>query len=427
MLTLLKILLSPLFFFMQWLAEENILFTTVREGTIKAIMRGKSFDHFIMSFVGYHLNDPRQNDPRNQRYLRAFTDIVKDPEIKEERPPDKIVPKWEVLYHGKTGKGKNKYGFESEEQQSDEYYDDRHWLLKELGLHWVGWPWSHSVYVYPFEWNETRTDTDTGKERVFPRAEATDFIYVADFTYAITTDGAETKDRLPTDELTLVTVAIRNPYRALFSGEDWMQRITAAINRHVRNFVASKGYDELISISKDEHESVVETSTQWAKEFSGPIIDLTEFLPDENEESPHPRGLHERYGVVIRTGDLQTVMLAGTPEAQRKLQEVATKRYAAEQEAKAIETVGQANANVIDMTGEKEALALSKRLEVIKEHGEVGIMLAGYDAIKESSKGPGNTIIWGNNPLTTLAELLKPKKAALRLSSELPKKGEEKS
>jgi hypothetical protein len=408
MLTLLKILFSPLFFFMQWLAEENILFTTVREGTVKAIMRGKSLDHFIMSFAGYHLNDPRQENPKNKRYLKKFIDTVKDEETGIESPVEKIVPKWEVLYHGHSGKGKNKYGFESEEQQSDDYYDDRHWLLKELGLHWVGWPWVHSVYVYPFEWNETKTDTDTGKERVFPRAEATDFIYAADFTYAITTDGAETKDRLPTDELTLVTVAIRNPYRALFSGEDWMQRITAAINRLVKNFVGSKGYDELISISKEE-EGTAETSKQWAKEFSGPIIALTEYLPDETHESPHPRGLHERYGVVIRTGDLQTVTLAGTPEAQRKLQEASTMLYAAEQEAKATIAKGEATSRVIELTGEKESLSLRKRLEVIKEFGEDGRLLAQLDGIQESSKGPGNTIIWANNPFVALAESLQSK------------------
>ena len=33
-----------------WLAEENILFTKVKEGTAKAIMRGDSFDRFVMSF-----------------------------------------------------------------------------------------------------------------------------------------------------------------------------------------------------------------------------------------------------------------------------------------------------------------------------------------------------------------------------------------
>lgn len=406
MITLLKILLSPIFFFMQWLAEENILFTTVKEGTVKAIMRGKSFERFIMSFAGYHLNDPG----KPKWYKTTFT----------ENGEEKILPRWEVVYHGKSGKGSNKYGFDSENQQRDEYYDDRPRILKYLGLHWVGWPWANSVYVYPFEWNETYSEKGTGNERVLPRAEPTDFIYVADFTYAIKTEGAETKDQLPTDELTLITVAIRNPYRALFSGEDWMRRITAVINRLVRNFVGSRGYNELISLSKKETVDTDTTSKEWAKAFSGPIIDLTRFLPDENTESPHPRGLRERYGVEIRTGDLQTVELSGTPEAKRILQEAATTVYAAEQKKKATILTGSADAEVIwmkgkqqaavtELAGEKEAAALEARLKVIKEHGEAGIVLAGYDAVQKSSEGPGSTIIWGNNPLTPLAGLLKSK------------------
>ncbi|MBI5793788.1 hypothetical protein HZA87_01735 [Candidatus Uhrbacteria bacterium] len=58
-LTCLLFLLIPLFLFMKWLSKESVLFTTVREGTVKAIMRGKSFERFVMSFASYHLNDPK--------------------------------------------------------------------------------------------------------------------------------------------------------------------------------------------------------------------------------------------------------------------------------------------------------------------------------------------------------------------------------
>ncbi|MBI5793787.1 hypothetical protein HZA87_01730 [Candidatus Uhrbacteria bacterium] len=318
---------------------------------------------------------------------------------------EKVLQKWEVIYHGKG----NKYGFEGA-QQLDDYYDDRPALLKYLGLYWVGWPWANSVYVYPFEWNETSTVKETGEEKVLPRAEPTDFIYVADFTYAITTSGAETKDRIPTDELTLVTVAIRNPYRALFSGEDWMRRITSAINRHVRNFVSSKGYDELISLAEKKGAggsvSVAETSNIWSSEFSIPIIALSSLLSDETEDSPAPRGLHDRYGVEIRTADLQSVELSGSPEAKRQHLEAVTKKYTATQEAAAETIKGQAKAAVVQMMGEKEAHALNARLKVIKEFGDAGMTLAGLDAIQESSKGPGNTIIWANDPLGKLGRAL---------------------
>lgn len=358
-------------FFFQWLAEENIFFTTVKEGTAKAIMCGNSFERFVMSFEGYHLNDPSKVSHRSDK------------------------PDWEVLYHGRG----NTDGFIRED---DRFYDDRPWLLQYLGLYWVGVPWAYGVYVYGFEWNETITDKESGKERILSRAEATDFIFVSDFTYAVKTDGAETSDRLPTDELTLVTIAIRNPYRALFSGEDWMRRVTAAINRLVRDFVGRHEFEHLISANLSA--------------FSRKIVGLNKTLPND-EPAPAPRGLGGRYGATIRTADLQTIELSG--EAQKQHQEAASKKYVADQLAVATRAAGQAEADVIEMKGVKEAEALRKRLEVIREHGgEAGIALAGYDAIQEASKNPGSQIIWANNPLAPLATLLVPKAPAEKTGEE---------
>lgn len=371
-------LLVPFFF--QWLAEENIFFTTVKEGTVKTVMRGKQFERHIMAFEDYRLNDPSKKNP---------TDWY-----------NPNLPDWEVVYNKDRTKS----------------YDDRPALLKHLGLHWVGWPWAHSVYVYQFEWNETHTD-EKGNERVLRRAEATDFIFVSDFTYAIVTEGAETKDRLPTDELTLVTVAIRNPYRALFSGVDWMRRVTAAVNRSVRQFVGNKLFEELITM--DEFQ-----------DFSGPIIGLTNSLPDDPAEKktsddtkgnssddaeevssddvkksdspPAPRGLRGRYGVEIRTADLQTVELSGEGDMKRRSEEATTKKYVAEQEAEAIKVAGKAAAEVIIMTGDATAKSLQKRLNVIEGAGPTGELLAQLDAMQEAAKGAGNTVIWANNPLVQL-------------------------
>jgi hypothetical protein len=361
-----------------WLAKEDVLFTNVKEGTVKGIVRGKTFDRFIMSFAGYHLNDPSKEGYREDR------------------------PKWEVLYHG----DKNTNDFKGDEMK-DGHYDKRHWLLKHLGLYWVGWPWANSVYVYQFEWNETITDRGTGAEKILPRAEPTDFIYVADFTYAIKTVGAETKDRLPTDELTLVTVAIRNPYRALFTGEDWMRRITSSINRHVRSFIGVHDFQDLVQGTRFKgREKPVEgerIGEEVAINFSGPIIELNEKLPDDKDP---PLGLKGRYGVVIRTADLQSVELSG--EAKKQDQEATTREYVARQQAKATLVTGQAEADVIKMRGDREAEALGARLKVIQEYGDAGITLAGYDAIQDASKNPGSQTIWANNPLGALAGLLKP-------------------
>jgi regulator of protease activity HflC (stomatin/prohibitin superfamily) len=262
------------------------------------------------------------------------------------------------------------------------------------------------VYVYSFEWNETLTGED-GKEKIFGRDEPSDFIYVSDFTYAIKTDGAETKDLLPTDELTLVTLAIRNPYRALFSGQDWMKRVTSTINRQVRTFVGTKDYDTLVSSEDTAEEGDAEKKLEkWASEFSLPIIDLNNLLHDETEESPLPRGLNGRYGIEIRTADLQTVELSGTPETKQSLLESSTKRYTAGKEAEATRIKGQAGADVIEMEGKKKASSLKERLKVIKNFGEIGTLLAQADAAQTAANGTGNTVLWANNPFVPLLSKL---------------------
>lgn len=358
--------------FLKWLASESVLVTTVQEGTVKAVMRGNSFSFFLMSFEGYHLNDPRYPALFDQRFAA-----------------------WDVLYHGKG----NLNGFS---ETSDKRYDKRPWLLKHLGLYWVGWPWANEVYVYQFEWNETRMDSK-GKEEIFPRAEPTDHAFVSDFTYAIVTQGAETRDRLPTDELTLVTVAIRNPYRALFSGEDWMRRITAAINRHARSFVGNKDYQDLISSSKDGGDGSDKRET-WI-EFSAPIIDLNDRLPGD-EDTRLPSGLKGRYGVEIRSADLQTVDLSGDGDGKIKMQEAATRVYVAGQEALATRLQGDADAYVIQVKGEKEAESIRARMEVLKTDEENGRLLVQCDAIAASAQGKGSTVVWAQNPFIGLAKSL---------------------
>ena len=326
---------------------------------MKGVMHGDSLRFFIMSFAGYHLNAPGK------------------PGYKSDEPD------WQVLYHGKQ----NTNNFT---ETDDDFYDDRSWWMKRLGLYWVGWPWEAKVYVYPFEWNEAITDK-SGNATILIRAEATDHVYAADFTYGIRTEEAKTHspENLPIEALTFLTVAIRNPYRALFSGEDWLWRVTAAVNRHARSFIGAKNYNKLVTPSKDV------TTAIKSVEFSQPIIKLNEKLFDDStEESKPPYGLFGRYGVEIRTADLQWFRLAGS--SKKELDEAATKEYVAGRNAKAITIEARARAT-----------ALKSRLNVIKAAGNEGMLLAQLDAMQESSKGASNTVVWANNPFIPFSKMPK--------------------
>lgn len=328
-------------FIIKNLAAENIVFTTVKEGTAKAIVRGESFERFIMTYQGYHLNDPS----------KVWYDSSE--------------PKWMVLPN----------------KQPDLYYDERSsslfgWILLSLGVYYIGLPWSKDVFYYTFEWNEVETDPSTGKQRVRRRKEVTDFIYVVHFTYAVVTDRAETSDRLQTDWMTLLTMQVVNPFKAIFETEDWMQRVTAKVNGYIASFAGKQKYDDLVTFCKASD----------ASPFSKPLIALT-------EDSGTDSGLRSEYGVEIEAAEQQTMDLSG--ERGSALQEAASKSYVAEQtkiarikeaegEAEAKKTVGAAEAHVIEIKGEAEAKALQKRMAEIGKDKEIGVPLAGFDAARSA-------------------------------------------
>lgn len=364
---------------LRYFAQGNFLYTMVMEGTVKTIMAGNSFSRHLMSFKGYHLNDPRMpwhnEDPHPRQ---GWRDGIKD----------KHWPDWEVLYNNE-----------------DVEYEDREWLLVYLGIYWIGWPWANGVYIYQFEWNETVTETkgeEQGKEKILARAEPTDFIMVADFTYAIVTKGAETSERLPVDLTALLTVAIRNPYHALFSGEDWLRRVIAATNRQNRRYVARRTYQGLIQESPGENEDK-------GAQFSAPIIGLTDRLEDDTEETGSagqklrdPHGLRGRYGVVIRTADLQTVELA---KGQEKVGEAAVAEYVARQEAEATKIKGNAEADVIRAIGAAKAAAIQAQMTIIGS-SPAGALVAQFSAIEAASMNPAATVVWGGGQTEKLEAVL---------------------
>ncbi len=351
-------------FFLNWLADGDILYTKVREGTAKAVMRGKSLNHLVMSLKGSHLNDPEASwfDPS--------------------------IPEWEVV--------KNEPGITC---------DSRKFLSRSLGLYFVGIPPFRSVYAYTFSWNEMRRNKSSGVEEVWPRDERTNFIYAVPFPYVILLSEAETDDRLPVDVEYLLTVRVVNPFKALFDTEDWMQVVTGAVNGVARNFVGHQNYDDLVSdIPKDGD------ATGHGKFFQL-LKGLNDHLPDGSD------GLHAKYGLVIEAADIQRVDIAGkhkddilkaTVAAYTADQEAYATKAAGEATADATRQVGFAEAEVTAKRGEAEAAvlrqkglasadALKARTKVLVNAGSMGSVIAQTEAM--ASTGPGKTVIWANNPL----------------------------
>jgi regulator of protease activity HflC (stomatin/prohibitin superfamily) len=362
-----------------FLAKGNSMFTFVREGSAKAIMHGDGFHHFVMRFRNYHLNDPRKPwfDPS--------------------------IPEWQVIFHGRPDGEIN----HDDPKFHDRSYDDRHWLLRALNVYWVGIPPIYRVNRYRFRWNEIVVGDD-GKEKLYPRNEMTDFIFVQDFTYAIVADNAHTSQGVPIEAVHLDTLAVRNPHRALFIVDNWLLRVGSATSREARNYIGKRTYRQLLSETDETDPSAIQ-----ADSFSAPICKLNKVLPDIEEP---PYGLEGRYGVKIRTSDLKSINL---PEGAEDVGKATTAEFIAIENARALKVsseaeataelvTGKAKADVITLTGKAHAKALDARLKVILKAGNTGELLAQLDAM--SADGPNKTVIWANNPFVRsqngLADLL---------------------
>lgn len=348
-------------FFMNWLADGDVLFTKVREGTAKAIMTGDTFHHFLLSHRGYHLNDPRWK------------------KVDDDDRYDNSLPAWEVIKNPNA--------------ELPEKYDDRGWLLRKLGLFWVGLPPFRSVYEYNFVWNEEKVDA-TGKPHLWNRENRTNFIYTSKFPYLVVIDSAENKDNLPLDGKYQLTLQINNPFSALFLTQNWLESVEAYSNRQARNFIGAHTYAELVSETKQDGSG--------DQRFSTAIVELNETLPGQTDKKI---GTKKQNGVTIISADLQQLEISG--DQAGTIRDATLKAYTANQEAYATVAAGEAEgkaelargtakAKVIELTGTATGLAYKERLSALKDFGDLAPILLQTDAM--SAEGPGRTIVWANNP-----------------------------
>lgn len=332
----------------------DIFFTQVKEGTVKAVMKGESFDHFLMHFKGHYLNDPRRG-----WYVNS---------------PDK--PDWEVL----DGEPKSAYaGWQL------------HWkLLERFGVYWFGmWPF-YKVLEYRFEWTEPKED-ESGTQVPWHRSEPTRIIYVSAFVYWLKILTAEDSDGLPVDIHYLLTVKINNPYKARFGVTNWLARISADTNNAGKVWAGKHSIGQM----NKEVSDVGGTATSGFVEI---MKNLNINLPTEHSDI----GAQQSLGVTVLATSLQQVDPAGS--TAQEIREATTAKTVASMKADAVREAAKGSADAVRTAADAEKYRIQETYAEIAKHGELGALVQQLDAIKESSKGPGNTTVWANNPLIPLTE-----------------------
>lgn len=307
--------------------KKNTLFTTIKEGTAKAIMRGEEFDGIIASWRGHHINDP------------------KAPWFNENRP------EWEVLLNNDrdTPDANPLWNV-------DDWNNSRSFLEKWFGIYWVGLPFQKSLYVYKFEWTEEEQG-EGGTYVPRPRTELTDFIYILDFSYYIILKDAETADNLPVNVRYLLTVRITNPRKALFDTDDWLKRITGLTNSTTRNHIGSLSFEELTS---EKHKQDLQRKME---SLITAILSLNVKLPASEDPIMHQIQSNgadvsapSLYGVTIISADVQSIDPSG--EIGQKAKAALTALYEAERAGKALEATARSEkeAAITRAQGERKAM-----------------------------------------------------------------------
>ncbi|HEY0979600.1 MAG TPA: SPFH domain-containing protein [Candidatus Paceibacterota bacterium] len=330
-------------------ANDNFLYTKIPEGTGKIIVKGKSFHRALLSFKGYHLNDPRNKATFN---------------------PEE--PEWEILPNTDPKKK----------------YDTRPPFTRAFGLYLIGIPGMRSIYEYRFAWNEYRTGSE-GAQHLRHRDELTEIFMANDFPYVMVVENVKTKDNLPVRAEFVIIVRITNPRKALFETNDWRTQLESYVDRQARNFIGSFTYDELRSETDEGKERNEEN-------FSNPIRDLTNCLPEEEDLPEDQRkGTKRTIGITVKAGNLESIDLSGAAAAENERLSIAAYQgdreaelttKAAEAEATSIKLRADARAHETRVTGEAEAASITARMEALGKDPELGKTMI----VAEALKSPGN-------------------------------------
>ena len=329
-------------------------FTFIEPGQVKIIVRGKRFIRAIM-------NDPermflKMGDSRNADYWWVVP--ARPGEVSEPIPafnPTNPLSWW------------------------------IHWVYRQTGAVFVG--------IWPFQGVRTeknqrirqkkengRVILDTKGLAVLEDVEDwSDHLRVKGFFWYFKTPTADTKDFLKIGFQGNLLVRCVNPYLATYNQDRWDNSLHNKVSTLITAYCKSKKYADL-STSTDEER-----------------YQMADFLKSNLNDSlsPTEQGVEEKKGIGMET--LQADITDQDPQLDEKERTSLTEPWRAEQAKKATITASEGARQKRINESEGEAQAIVNRIVAIKTGGEIGEMLARYDAWTNTAKSGGATYFFGDN------------------------------
>lgn len=292
------------------LASRDIFLTLVKEGSAKAVMGvgDSGFHKFIMHFSGHR--------------FKSGT--------------------WEV--ENKSSKGWKIWKF-----------------LGLSGVKYLGIPGLHTIHEYKFRWNSLKQSaddetTDAGGIYFKSHDDLLDNILLQDDIYYARIQGAEDHKMVPLDLDITLQIGIKDPYKALFTVQEWLEMTWGIYLPAIRRYVSTKGWQDLAG-ETEKHEKEFENSIKRAKD-----------------------NLKDKFGVNVIEFRILRIKPGGARATMYET--AATKEYEAERDAK-----------VALIAAKAEQERIKTVFGEVEKYKELGLAIYKLEALVNSSKGPGNTII----------------------------------
>lgn len=272
-------------------------------------------------------------------------------------------------------------------------------LLEErFGIYWFGFYPFVQRMEYNFRWNEWKQREEKGilVTSISHREMPTKFFYAQTFNYALILDGTETGGVKEDDQEEVggnVTVDLKivlllqiiYPQVAILQNENWFEQLGAVVLDHARLYVGSRPFEKLRSQETKQPE-VRADDHRTKNDFCDHIMKLNKHASiGEDADS-----IIDAFGVKIVGAQIMSVELSAE---SKRLAEVTTEVFAAQEKAKSAKISADAAAYTIREKGRAEADAANMLIDVVAKHGEVGKFVERQRAIREAGKD-GNKIIF---------------------------------
>ena len=377
MLGLLVVGTVGLAFLVYFVAQYKKFFTAPREGTAEFVMEGNRVRRMIFVWKGHHQFGLDDANAESKKAESANVTVLPNPIIEQYR----IVP------------GEPTYGIR--------YYLNPLNCMQRWGIYWVGlWPFIKN-YLYDFIWTEERV-TDDGKivphtRRAIKKGGTeegqTPFVKVNDTNYFFVANDVKTTDGVPLKFILLVTVRVENPYKALFSGADWLERAGGAINNMTMRCVGVRSYEQVTAnepatLEVVDKDGVKDSLTKTLEEF---LVMLGDGSPDDVQGKDVD--LLTAYGVRIIAAKIHSFDFADAAAAE-EYRKATTQMYVAKQKGLGEQAEATGKAEAIKTLANAEEYRINKIYQPVAGNDKDARMkIRQLEALEKSGDKGGNTIV----------------------------------